>query len=129
MKSKGNTPRVTGSNKSFVSISAENNEKHASANQIVEETRICDYVASYFEDVNAKVLARASQPFRIALEIDESADANNEVALSKDSWKFLSRHADHPAIGFVESAMEKLKIANRMLRSFKLRLAVEEVAT
>jgi hypothetical protein len=111
-----------------VGKTARKSEKRNSARQIIEETRVCDFAASFFEDLNQSVLARANQPFRIELEIDESPNAANDVTLSKQSRKFLYNHADPPAIDFVESAIEKLKVANKMLRSFKLRIAIEEVA-
>ena len=60
--------------------------------------------------------------------MDESKDACNDVKLDSKQIKFLHRYADPPALDFVNAAIEKLKIANKMFRSFKLRLAIEEVA-
>jgi hypothetical protein len=110
--------------KFYRAIHAKNYEKRTSVSQIVQETRVCDYAASYCEDVNQYVLARADQPFRILLQIDEADNASNDVCLSNEERRYLNSVADPPAIDFVDSAIEKLKIANKMLRSFKLRLTI-----
>ena len=93
--------------KGFVSFSAEIIEKRNSARQIIEETRVCDFLADYFDHINKDVLARASQPFSIGVEMDET-NANNDVRLSLQTWKYLRRVADPPALDFVQSALEKL---------------------
>jgi hypothetical protein len=74
-------------------------------------THVCGFAATYFEDLNESVFARADQPFRIGLIIDESPNAANDVTLPKQAIKFLSKHADSPAPDFVDSTIEKLKIA------------------
>jgi hypothetical protein len=96
--------------------------------QIQEEERVCTAVAWYINDINNNVLARANQPFSIALEMD-TTNATNTVSLPEQTRKYLRRVADPPALDFVKSALRTLKIANRALRSFKLRLVLEPADT
>jgi hypothetical protein len=104
--------------KRFVRNPARKSENRNSAEQIIEESRVCDYLACYTEDVN-HILARAGEPYNLGLEFEE-ADKDDGVKLDK---------LDPIAADFVQSLKRKIAFANRkMLRSFKLRLAIEEVA-
>jgi hypothetical protein len=57
--------------KDFVTISRKDKLKQAAARQIIEETRVCGFAATYFEDLNESVFVRADQPFRIGLIIND----------------------------------------------------------
>lgn len=56
--------------KSFLRTSAKNEQKRTSVMEIVEESRVCDYLACYTEDVN-HILQRTGEPIVLGLEFDD----------------------------------------------------------
>jgi hypothetical protein len=98
-------------------VSLKNNLKRTSAKQLIEETRVCDYVSLYTEDVN-HILTRAGAGIVLGLEFEEG-NKRNDISL---------RQLDPVAADFVRSVIEKVKIANRMLKSFRLRLVIQEAS-
>jgi hypothetical protein len=105
--------------KPFVRFSAGNNEKHNSVAQIIKETIVCDYLALYADDVN-HILARAGEPFNVGLQFEEAKN-DETVNLNK---------LDPIAADFIKSLKDKIAFANRkMLKSFRLKLSIEELTT
>ena len=94
------------------------------ARQITKESRVTKECSSLVDNLNEHVFARAKQPFRLVLTMDESQGAINDVKLSAKEIGFLHKYADPPAVDFVE-AMTDISIANRELQSFKLGLRLE----
>jgi bifunctional ADP-heptose synthase (sugar kinase/adenylyltransferase) len=113
-------------------ISCKNKLKQAAARQIIQENDVCEYLSSYTEQTN-QVLARADQLYRLGLRMDESDNANatNKAIIDSSGKKFLSKHADPIALSdFIHPLLHEVQLANRkFLRSFKLRLAIEEVVS
>lgn len=104
--------------KRFVRKTATKSEKRNSAKQIIKESRVCDYLACYTEDVN-HILARAGEPYNLGLEFEE---ANKAKAINM-------QRLDPIAADYVKALKDKITFANRrMLQSFKLRLVIQEVA-
>jgi hypothetical protein len=104
--------------KSFVRNPARKSEKRNSAKQIIKESRVCNYLACYAEDVN-HILARAGEPIIVGLEFEE---ANKAKAINL-------RRLDPIAADYVKSLEDKIAFANRkMLKSFRLKLSIQEVA-
>ncbi|MFL6421228.1 MAG: hypothetical protein ACJ71P_17735, partial [Nitrososphaeraceae archaeon] len=56
-------------------------KKHSGAQQLAQETRVCDYLARYTEDIN-KILARAGEPFVLSLEFEEANNNNDSFDLN-----------------------------------------------
>jgi hypothetical protein len=63
---------------------------------------------------------------RLALHLDESDNAPNDVALDKHSKRLLRQYGDPAGIDLIQYVKESIAEANARLRSFKLRLALEE---
>lgn len=99
-------------------ISLQNKLKRAAARQLIEETRVCDYLSLYTDDVN-RISARAGESFVLGLEFKEPKKEKH-VSLNK---------FDPIAADFVKELKWKIGFANRhMLKSFRLKLVVQEVA-
>jgi hypothetical protein len=104
--------------KRCVTVPSKNDEKRTGAIQIVHESQVTDYLVRYVEELN-KILARAGERYVLGLEFEE-ANKDGSVNLSK---------FDPIAAEFVRSLKRKIALANRkMLKSFKLKLSMEEVA-
>jgi hypothetical protein len=101
------------------------NIKNLECRQIAKECSITNQCKTFVDDINLHIFACVNQPFRLALFMDESADARNDVRLSMKENLFLRNNADPPAVDFVEEVLEQISIANRDLKSFKLDLKLE----
>jgi hypothetical protein len=100
------------------SCAAASDKKRSDIDQIRTETDVTDYLAHYKDGVN-KILARAGEPYVINLEFEE-ANTDTDVKLGK---------LDPIAADFVRALKSKIAFANRkMLKSFRLKLSIEEVA-
>jgi hypothetical protein len=129
--SKSNSNRIVkvcGKNKAVADTSSKlstKNIRNLHTGLVQKECSITDESKSLIDNLNRDVFACANQPFSLALTMDESTSADNDVRLTAEEIKFLRKHADPPAIDFVEQAMTEISIANRELQSFKLGLKLE----
>jgi hypothetical protein len=117
VKSKDETRRTC-------TVSSQNIE-NLQARRIIKECKATNDCQRLVDNLNEGIFARANQPYRLALFMDESILADNYCRLATKEINFLRKYADPPAIYFVEEALHEVSVLNCELISFKLRLRLE----
>ena len=105
------------------------NRPSSRSKQIAEECHVTDFLVSRVEHFNRTVFRPRSLELELKIDDTITTTKKNNVKLDKKSATLLSKYADALIISaFVEPLCEAIELANRYrLRSFKLRLAIEEV--
>jgi hypothetical protein len=92
------------------------------------EKQVLNLLWSDINDVNNVLLD--GQIFRLDIKVDDSPNARDRVDIDSTTKRFLQKYGDPIAVSFIEPVRKKIDIANRkFLRSFKLRLVIEEVVS
>jgi hypothetical protein len=91
-----------------------------------EEAQVLNALQSNISGLNDIVLR--GQIFRLALQVDNSTNATDDVNINSSTKRFLKKYADPVAMSFIEPTCKKIAKANtKFLHNFTLKLVVQEV--